>query len=155
MGAEMMKDEAADEFDAWLQNDPTPKPAPAPVPTSASAFSSWFGGGSSFLDVSSTLLGGGSGGSGSFLDAGSTLLGAATKNLEEGAAFLSSQARDVADSLQKQQLPADSWAALDGVTSKLKATLDDNLQAFNQEASKYCTEDALQRERAEIKQALI
>ena len=130
---------AIDEFDSWLESGPsvtTPSPPPAPTPTTT--FGSWFGsGGSSLLGAT-----------------GSTLLSTAAKNLEESTAFISSQAREVADTLHKQQLPADGWAALGGVTNRLKASLDENMTAFNREASLFCTKDALQKERDELKHAV-
>jgi len=125
---------------------PPPSPsltAPAPAPAPAPALSSWFSGGSSLFGSS-----------------GGALLGSAARHLGEGAAFLSTHAAELSASVQLHAealpaaLPADGWAALDGVTSKLKATLDEQVAAYNREASLYCTDEAVGRERGELEHTI-
>ena len=122
---------SSDEFDDWLVQGAPPTPNPKPAATASASSSSWFSG-ASFLS--------------SAADAAS--------------AALSSKGITVPAAISLSVPTASSFGAgfasgstlLNGVTTKLKATIEDNVSQFQREADRYCTDEVQRKEIAELSQ---
>ena len=140
MGTGSMCAGATDEFDDWLvAGDSTPsRPAAAPAPAAAAAAaaagSSWFSSGSRFLSSA----------------ASSASAALSSNGLSVPPAILLSV--PTASSLGLGTDLGGGASLLSGMTSKLKATIEDNVSQFKREADMFCTDEAQQKEIAELSQ---
>ena len=122
---------SSDEFDDWLVQGAPPTPNPKPAATASASSSSWFSG-ASFLS--------------SAADAASSAL--SSKGITVPAAI--SLSVPTASSFGAGF--ASGSTLLNGVTTKLKATIEDNVSQFQREADRYCTDEAQRKEIAELSQ---